>query len=346
MERDYEEILTPQMMTQELWEKSGHWDHYRENMFTSEIEDKLYAIKPMNCPGCMIYYKSKSHSYRELPLRVGEIGHVHRYEPSGAINGLFRVRSFHQDDAHIFMKPSDIKEEILGVLKLTDVLYSKFDLSYHLELSTRPEKSIGTDEEWETATKGLKDALDEWNHPYRINEGDGAFYGPKIDLHVKDAIGRSWQCGTIQLDMSLPEKFDLEYMDSDGVNKRPIMIHRAIFGSIERFLAILVEHYAGKFPLWLSPLPVRVLTVADRHADYAYEVAKTLKKHGFTCDVDESSESVNKKVRNAQLQQINYILMVGDKELENKSVTVRTRDNIVHGETAIDSFIKQLQEEL
>lgn len=344
--REYVEIKTPQLMSQKLWETSGHWEHYHENMFTSVIEERQFAIKPMNCPGCMLYYNSKKHSYRELPMRVAELGHVHRFEPSGAINGLFRVRSFHQDDAHIFLTLNDIKSEILGVLDLVDELYRTFSLEYHLELSTRPEKSIGTDEQWEQATQGLKDALDAWGHKYKINEGDGAFYGPKIDLHIRDAIGRSWQCGTIQLDFSLPEKFELEYNDGSGEPKRPVIIHRAIFGSLERFFGILIEHYAGKFPLWLSPRQVRIITVADRHADFAHEVARAYSARGIHVEVDDGQESVGKKVRNAQLEQVNYMLTIGDQEVENKTVSVRTRDNVVHGATNPDELLEKLCEEI
>ncbi|WP_316355646.1 threonine--tRNA ligase [Candidatus Neptunichlamydia sp. REUL1] len=337
----YETIKTPQLMTRELWELSGHWEHYKENMFTVELDDeRSYAIKPMNCPGCMLYFKGRSHSYRELPLRIAEFGHVHRREPSGALNGLFRVQSFHQDDAHIFMQPSQIKDEILGVLHLVKEIYETFGLRYTFELSTRPEKAMGSDEDWKVTTAGLQEALDEWGSNYKINEGDGAFYGPKIDLHVHDAIGRRWQCGTIQLDMSLPEKFKLEYKDSDGEYKRPIMIHRAIFGSIERFLGILIEHFAGKFPFWMSPLPVRVIPVAEAHADYARDVARQIRKAGFLCDCDESPESLGKRVRNAQLLKINYMLTVGDKEVQNKSIALRTRDNVVHGEIKLEDFLK------
>jgi threonyl-tRNA synthetase len=341
----YVEIKTPQLMTQQLWETSGHWFHYRENMYAFAIEDRHYAIKPMNCPGCMLYYKSHTHSYREFPLRIAEVGHVHRHEASGALSGLFRVRSFHQDDAHIFMRHSDIKAEILGVIALIEEIYSAFGLTYRLELSTRPAQSIGTDDDWALTTAGLKDALDAWGQPYRINEGDGAFYGPKIDIHIRDALGRSWQCGTIQLDSSLPEKFSLEYMDSDGQLKRPVMAHRAIFGSIERFMGILIEHFMGRFPLWMSPSQVKVITVADRHAQYAYEVAAEIKKAGFICDVDETSESVNKKIRNAQLMQYNYMLTVGDKELENRTIALRTRDNVVHGELKLDAFLSAIEKE-
>ncbi|HEY2810134.1 MAG TPA: threonine--tRNA ligase [Rhabdochlamydiaceae bacterium] len=341
----YVEIKTPQIMSQHLWETSGHWFHYRENMYAFSIEDRHFAIKPMNCPGCMLYYKSHTHSYREFPLRVAELGHVHRHEASGALSGLFRVRSFHQDDAHLFMRPSDIKAEIMNAIELVERTYSTFGLAFRLELSTRPAKSIGTDEDWEIATAGLKDALDAWGQEYRINEGDGAFYGPKIDIHIKDALGRSWQCGTVQLDMALPEKFALEYMDSDGHLKRPVMIHLAVFGSVERFMGILIEHFIGKFPLWISPSQVMVITVADRHAEYAHTLAAHIRKAHFCCDVDATSESVNKKIRNAQLMQYNYMLTVGDKELENQTVALRTRDNVVHGELKLESFLQTIQKE-
>lgn len=341
----YVEIKTPQLLSQALWETSGHWFHYRENMYAFSIEERHYAIKPMNCPGCMLYFKSQTHSYRELPLRVAEIGHVHRHEASGALSGLFRVRSFHQDDAHLFMRPSDIKHEIISVIGLVDEIYSTFGLPYRLELSTRPEKSIGNDHDWEIVTAGLKDALDAWDQPYRINEGDGAFYGPKIDIHIKDTLGRSWQCGTIQLDMALPEKFQLEYMDSDGQLKRPVMIHRALFGSIERFMGILIEHFAGKFPLWINPRQVCVITVADRHKDYAHQIGAEIKKAGFLCDIDDTSESVNKKIRNAQLMQYNYMLTVGDQEFEKRTINLRTRDNVVHGELELKDFIATIEKE-
>lgn len=342
----YIEIKTPQLMSQELWETSGHWVHYRENMYAFNIEQRHFAIKPMNCPGCMLYFKSATHSYRELPLRVGEIGHVHRHEASGALSGLFRVRSFHQDDAHLFMRPSDIKKEILDVIGLVEEIYSTFGLPYRLELSTRPEKSIGTDEDWEVAVEGLKGALETWGQPFRINEGDGAFYGPKIDIHIKDALNRSWQCGTIQLDMALPEKFQLEYMDSDGQLKRPVMIHRALFGSIERFFGILIEHFAGKFPLWISPRQILILTIADRHKEYAEQLTYQIRKEGFLCELDDTSESVNKKIRNAQLMQYNYMLTIGDKEVENRTINLRTRDNVVHGELSLSEFIEKVKEEL
>jgi threonyl-tRNA synthetase len=342
----YIEIKTPTMMTRELWEISGHWKNYREHMFTSHVEERDFAIKPMNCPGCMLYFKGHTHSYRELPLRVAEIGNVHRFEPSGSLSGLFRVRSFHQDDAHIFMKPEDIQSEITDVLAFADNLYSTFGLSYRLELSTRPlENTIGTDEEWEIATQGLKGALDLNGREYRINEGDGAFYGPKIDFHIKDAINRSWQCGTVQLDMALPKQFDLHYTGSDGLPKTPVMIHRALFGSIERFFGILIEHYAGRFPLWLSPSQIRIINVADRHEDYAKKLGQQFREAGFHVEIDASNESVNKKVRNAQLAQTNYILIAGDQEVEHGTVNLRTRDNTVHGELDIASFLKTIEEE-
>ncbi len=343
---DYIEIKTPALMTRELWERSGHWSNYRQNMFTSHIEERDFAIKPMNCPGGMLFYSSHPHSYRELPLRVAEIGNVHRFEPSGALSGLFRVRSFHQDDAHTFMKPEDIQNEIFNAIQFADEVYKTFGLQYHLELSTRPEKNtIGTDEEWERATSALQKALDASGIPYRINPGDGAFYGPKIDFHIRDALHRTWQCGTIQLDMALPEKFDLEYTASDGSRQRPVMIHRTILGSVERFFGILIEHFAGKFPFWISPRQIRLLVVADRHIDYAKEKMKQFKEHGFHVELDADNESVSKKVRRAQLDQVNYILTVGDKEMENGTLNVRTRDNIVHGEIHPDELIAKLHQE-
>ncbi len=345
-QNDYVEIKTPSLMTKELWEISGHWSNYRQNMFTSTVEEREFAIKPMNCPGGMLFFKSRNHSYRELPLRVAEIGNVHRFEPSGALSGLFRVRSFHQDDAHIFMKREDIESEILGILTLADEIYSTFGLKYHLELSTKPESNtIGSDDDWEIATNGLQNALDRSGRSYKLNPGDGAFYGPKIDFHIRDALNRTWQCGTIQLDMSLPERFELEYTAADGTRKRPIMLHRALFGSIERFFGILIEHFAGRFPLWISPRQARVLTVADRHEPFALEVAKQLKDAGFHVEVDSASESVSKKVRNAQLDQVNYILTVGDQEAESKTVSLRTRENFVFGTIALPDLIKAMLEE-
>jgi threonyl-tRNA synthetase len=315
-------------------------------MFLSVIEDREFAIKPMNCPGGMLWYRSKGHSYRELPMRVAELGMVHRYEPSGSLSGLFRVRGFHQDDAHIFMRPEDIQSEILGCLTLLDKLYTTFGLSYKLVLSTRPtENTIGSDADWEMTTSALKKALEATGKPFTIAEGEGAFYGPKIDIHVFDALGRTWQCGTVQLDASLPERFDLEYTAPDGTKKRPIMAHRALLGSIERFFGNLIEFYAGKFPLWLSPAQVAILPVADRHLDYAHEVKKTFFDAGFEVKVDESSESVGKKVREAQMEQYNYILTVGDREVEERNVSVRTRDNIVHGQMDVNALLALINEE-
>ena len=343
---DYVEIKTPLILVRELWETSGHWMNYRQNMFSFVTEEREMAIKPMNCPGGMLFYKSTVHSYRDLPYRVGEIGHVHRYELSGALSGLFRVRSFHQDDAHIFMRPQDIENEILGAIRIADEIYKTFGLEYHLELSTRPkENTIGSDKDWEVATDGLKGALDRMGRPYRINEGDGAFYGPKIDFHIRDAIGRTWQLGTIQLDMALPEKFDLEYTDENGSRKRPVMIHRALLGSVERFFGILIEHFAGRFPLWISPRQIRVITVADRHLPAAEKIAAQLRQQQFLCDIDDSNESVSKKVRNAQLDQVNYILTIGDKEAETNTATLRTRDNVVHGEIQMAEFLAKLDQE-
>ncbi len=342
-ENDYVEIKTPTLMTKELWEISGHWSNYRQNMFTSTVEEREFAIKPMNCPGGMLYFKSHTHSYRELPLRVAEIGNVHRFEPSGALSGLFRVRSFHQDDAHIFMKKEDIENEILGILRLADEIYSTFGLKYHLELSTRPAaNTIGSDEDWEIATSGLKNALERSQRPYKLNPGDGAFYGPKIDFHIRDALNRTWQCGTIQLDMALPERFELEYTAPDGSRKRPIMLHRALFGSIERFFGILIEHFAGRFPLWISPRQVRVLTVADRHEPYAAKVVSEIKRAGFHVELDSASESVSKKVRNAQIDQVNYILTIGDQEEESQTVSLRTRDNFVVGAIELPTLIEAM----
>jgi threonyl-tRNA synthetase len=346
-EGNYVEIKTPTMMSKELWERSGHWYHYRENMYTSHVEERDFAIKPMNCPGCMLFYRTAIHSYRELPLRIAEIGHVHRFEASGALNGLFRVRSFHQDDAHLFMRPDQVHEEVNQILRLVEKIYTTFSLPYRFELSTRPEKSktIGTDEEWENATNGLRGALDDSGHTYQINEGDGAFYGPKIDIHIRDAIGRSWQMGTVQLDWSLPQKFELEFVASDAKHERPVMLHRAIFGSIERFFGILIEHFTGKFPFWISPYQVRIATVADRHAPYAHELKARIEKLGINCDVDETNESVGKKVRNAQMLKYNYLLTVGDKEVENKTIALRTRDNVVHGEIDISNFLDKVVKE-
>lgn len=342
----YVETKTPSMMVKTLWEKSGHWQNYRENMFLSTIEEREFAIKPMNCPGAMLYYSSTNHSYRELPMKIAEIGHVHRYEPSGSLSGLFRVRSFHQDDAHIFMTLDQIQEVITETLKLLHEIYSTFGLTYELVLSTKPEKNtIGSDEYWTISTESLKNALDSQGLQYTINHGDGAFYGPKIDIKLLDALGRGWQCGTIQLDMALPERFELEYTANDGSKKRPIIAHRALLGSIERFLGSLIEFYAGKFPFWLSPRQVVLIPVADRHNDRAHEIAALMKKQEFETEVYDTQESVSKKIRQAQILQFNYILTVGDQELTNSTVSVRTRDNVVHGEMDVKKLIETLQEE-
>lgn len=346
IEAGYQEIKTPIILSRKLWEISGHWENYRENMYETKIDETEYAIKPMNCPGGLLMYTENLHSYRELPLRWGEIGLVHRHELSGVLSGLFRVRSFHQDDAHIFMRSDQIKEEILNVLKLIEKIYSTFGLSYHLELSTRPPKSIGSDEAWEVATKGLKDALEATNKEYKINEGDGAFYGPKIDVHIKDAIGRTWQCGTIQLDMNLPERFNLVYIDSDGKEKRPIMIHRVIYGSIERFLGILIEHFAGAFPIWLSPIQVIIIPVSEKFNDYAITVAEKLKSSSIRLEIDNSDNSLNKRIRNAEKNKIPYILIVGEKEIKNKKISVRQRGKGDQGVVSLDNFINKISQEI
>ncbi len=345
-EANYKEIKTPIILSKKLWEISGHWENYRENMYETKIDEMEYAIKPMNCPGGLLMYSEELHSYRDLPLRWGEIGLVHRHELSGVLSGLFRVRSFHQDDAHIFMRPDQIKDEILGVLKLVEKVYSVFGLSYHLELSTRPSKSIGSDEAWQIATEGLKNALDAAGKEYKINEGDGAFYGPKIDIHIKDAIGRTWQCGTIQLDMNLPERFNLFYIDSDGKEKRPVMIHRVIYGSIERFLGILIEHYAGVFPVWLSPIQAIIIPVSEKFSDYSKNIAEKIKSAGIRLEIDNSNESLNKRIRNAEKNKIPYILVVGEKEVKTQSVSVRQRNVGDQGVISINEFINKIKEEI
>jgi len=335
----YVETKTPIMLNRFLWERSGHWENYRENMYISAIDDIEYAIKPMNCPGGMLIYRQKPHSYRELPLRAAEVGLVHRHELSGVLSGLFRVRAFHQDDAHLYMRPDQIQDEILGILKLSERMYGTFGLGFHLELSTRPEKSIGTDEQWETATNGLESALKAYGKDYTLNEGDGAFYGPKIDLHIKDALARTWQCGTIQLDMAQPERFDLYYIDKDNEKHRPIMIHRTVFGSIERFLGILIEHFAGKFPLWMTPLQAIILPLNDDLVPYSNEVHTRLKSAGLRVEVDSRTESLNKKVREAQLNYIPLILTIGGKEKEGRTLAVRTLDGKVKYGVSHETFL-------
>ena len=335
----YVESKTPIMLNRTLWERSGHWENYRENMYTSTIDDMEYAIKPMNCPGGMLLYKTKPHSYRDLPLRIAEVGLVHRHELSGVLSGLFRVRSFHQDDAHLYMTADHIEAEILAILKLAERMYGAFGLGFHLELSTRPEKSIGTDEQWETATSGLASALDAYGKKYELNEGDGAFYGPKIDLHINDALNRTWQCGTIQLDMSQPENFNLYYIDKDNEKHRPIMIHRTVFGSIERFLGILIEHFAGKFPLWMAPVQAIVLPINDDLVSYSREISEVLTNAGLRVEVDSRTESLNKKIREAQLQYVPLILTIGGKEKEAGTLSVRTLDGSVKYGVTHQSFL-------
>ena len=338
----YVETKTPIMLNRALWEKSGHWENYRENMYTSSIDDNDFAIKPMNCPGGMLIYGRKPHSYKDLPLRAAEVGLVHRHELSGVLQGLFRVRAFHQDDAHLYMMPEHIKDEILGVLRLSERMYNTFGLGFHLELSTRPEKSIGTDEQWDTATNGLVAALKAYGRDYKVNEGDGAFYGPKIDVHIKDALGRTWQCGTVQLDMNMPERFDLSYIGQDNERHRPIMIHRVIYGSIERFFGILVEHFAGKFPLWLAPVQAILLPINDDLIPFARAQAADLEKAGLRTEVDLRSESLKKKVRDAQLQQIPLILTCGARERDEGTVSVRTLDGKVRQGVALSDFKTQV----
>ena len=339
----YVEISTPIMLNRELWETSGHWFHYRDNMYTTVIDETDFAIKPMNCPGGMLVYKMQPHSYKELPIRMAEIGLVHRHEKSGALHGLMRVRCFNQDDAHIFMTREQITDEIKGVVRLIDEVYSNFGFKYHVELSTRPEDSMGSDEDWEVATNGLRKALEELNLPYEVNEGDGAFYGPKIDFHLEDSLGRTWQCGTIQLDFQLPQRFEAEYVGADGDKHRPIMIHRVVFGSIERFIGILIEHYAGKFPLWLAPVQVKILPISDKHIEYAKSVVADLTAKGFRCELDTRDEKIGYKIREAQLEKVPYMLIVGQKEEDEKTVSVRKRDQGDIGSMTIDQFASQAE---
>ena len=342
----YVEISTPIILNRSLWETSGHWDHYKNNMYTTVIDGQDYAIKPMNCPGGVLTYASEPRSYRDLPLRMGELGIVHRHEKSGQLHGLMRVRCFTQDDAHIFMTPEQIKDEIMGVAKLINEVYTLFSFKYHVELSTRPEDSMGSDEDWEMATEGLRSALDALGLDYVVNEGDGAFYGPKIDFHLVDAIGRTWQCGTIQLDFQLPQRFELEYQGADGEKHRPIMIHRVVFGSIERFIGILIEHFAGAFPTWLAPVQVKVLPISDKYADYAEKVRKQLDDAGIRVEVDTRAEKIGYKIREAQMQKVPYMVIVGQKEEEEGLVSVRSRFAGDEGQKNPEEFIKALKEEI
>ena len=342
----YVEISTPVILNRSLWETSGHWDHYKNNMYTTMIDEEDYAIKPMNCPGGVLVYASEPRSYRDLPLRMGELGLVHRHEKSGQLHGLMRVRCFTQDDAHIFMTPEQIKEEIKGVATLINEVYTLFGFKYHVELSTRPEDSMGSDEDWELATEGLRSALEELGLPYVVNEGDGAFYGPKIDFHLEDCIGRTWQCGTIQLDFQLPQRFELEYTGADGEKHRPIMIHRVVFGSIERFIGILIEHFAGAFPTWLAPVQVKVLPISDKYAEYASKVYEALNAAGIRAEMDTRSEKIGYKIREAQTHKIPYMLVVGQKEEEENTVSVRSRFAGDEGASSLDGFIEKLQKEI
>ena len=342
----YVEISTPIMLNRRLWETSGHWEHYKENMYTTVIDGEDFAVKPMNCPGGMLVYKSQPHSYRELPLRIAEVGLVHRHEKSGALHGLMRVRCFNQDDAHIFMTPEQIRDEIKGVVRLIDEVYQLFGFKYFIELSTRPEDSMGSDEDWELATEGLRKALEDMQMDYTVNEGDGAFYGPKIDFHLVDAIGRTWQCGTIQLDFQLPQRFEAEYIGADGEMHRPIMIHRVCFGSIERFVGILTEHFAGKFPTWLSPVQVKILPISDKHIEYGAQVMARLKEAGIRCELDERPEKIGYKIREARNERVPYMLVVGQKEEENGLVSVRSRFAGDEGQKELELFISELSEEI
>lgn len=342
----YEEIKTPIILNKELWIQSGHWDHYKDNMYFTKIDDQDYAIKPMNCPGSMIMYKRTMHSYKELPIRLCELGLVHRHEKSGVLHGLMRVRCFTQDDAHIFMLPSQVTDEIIGVIDLIDYFYSLFGFKYHVELSTRPEDSMGTDEQWEMATEALKVALEKKGLKYKVNEGDGAFYGPKIDFHLEDSIGRTWQCGTIQLDFQMPERFDLTYVGEDSEKHRPVMLHRVIFGSIERFIAILTEHYAGAFPTWLAPVQVKILPITDRSLDYACKIQAQLEELDIRTELDNRNEKIGYKIRAAQMEKVPYMLVIGDKEVENSVVSVRSRVKGDTGSMSVGDFINTVEEEI
>ncbi|MPW25103.1 threonine--tRNA ligase [Alkalibaculum sp. M08DMB] len=346
VKRGYKEIKTPIMLDVELWKRSGHWENYKDNMYFTDVDDRQFAVKPMNCPGGMIVYKGNMHSYRDLPLRMGELGLVHRHELSGALHGLMRVRNFTQDDAHIYLTPDQMKDEIIKVIELTDNIYNIFGFKYHMELSTKPEKAIGTDEQWDRATDVLREALEFLGKDYKLNEGDGAFYGPKIDFHLEDTIGRTWQCGTIQLDFQMPERFDLTYIGPDGEKHRPVMIHRTVFGSIERFIAILTEHFAGAFPLWLSPEQIIILPIAPSHHDYCEKVKKLYEEHNIRVNVDYRDEKIGYKIREAQLQKIPYMLVVGDKEVESESVSIRSRKDGDEGSKNYNEFLGIIEKKI
>lgn len=342
----YQEVKTPVMLNEELWHRSGHWDHYKDNMYTTKIDEQDFALKPMNCPGGMLVYKSKMHSYKDLPIRMGELGLVHRHEKSGQLNGLFRVRCFTQDDAHIFCLPEQIESEIIDLMHLINQVYSLFGFTYTVELSTRPEDSMGSDEDWTTAENALRKALKHENMEYVVNEGDGAFYGPKIDFHIKDSLGRDWQCGTIQLDFQMPERFDLNYIGQDGEKHRPVMLHRVVFGSIERFIGVLIEHYAGAFPTWLAPVQVKILTISDKQKEYADELVKQFMKEGIRAELDDREEKIGYKIREAQLQKIPYMLIIGEKEVEANAVGVRARKEGDIGQMPVKEFISKIKEEI
>ena len=342
----YQEVKTPVMLNEELWHRSGHWDHYKDNMYTTKIDEQDFALKPMNCPGGMLVYKSKMHSYKDLPIRMGELGLVHRHEKSGQLNGLFRVRCFTQDDAHIFCLPEQIESEIIDLMHLINQVYSLFGFTYTVELSTRPEDSMGSDEDWTTAENALRKALEHENMEYVVNEGDGAFYGPKIDFHIKDSLGRDWQCGTIQLDFQMPERFDLNYIGQDGEKHRPVMLHRVVFGSIERFIGVLIEHYAGAFPTWLAPVQVKILTISYRQKEYADELVKQFMKEGIRAELDDREEKIGYKIREAQLQKIPYMLIIGEKEVEANAVGVRARKEGDIGQMPVKEFISKIKEEI
>ncbi len=342
----YQEIRTPLILNEALWHQSGHWDHYKENMYFTNIDDGDYAIKPMNCPGGILVYKNSMHSYRDLPLRLSELGIVHRHELSGALHGLMRVRCFTQDDAHLYMTKEQIKEEVVGIIKLIDKFYKLFGFEYFVELSTRPEDSMGSDEDWEIATNGLREALDSIGKEYRVNEGDGAFYGPKIDFHLKDCIGRTWQCGTIQLDFQMPERFDLSYIGADGEKHRPVMVHRTIYGSVERFIGILIEQYAGAFPTWLAPIQVKLMNITDTQYDYLKKVEETLKENNIRVEIDTRNEKIGYKIREAQLQKVPYMLILGDKEVEAGKVAVRSRKDGDLGAISLEEFIEKIKNEI
>ena len=342
----YQEVKTPVMLNEELWHRSGHWDHYKDNMYTTKIDEQDFALKPMNCPGGMLVYKSKMHSYKDLPIRMGELGLVHRHEKSGQLNGLFRVRCFTQDDAHIFCLPEQIESEIIDLMHLINQVYSLFGFTYTVELSTRPEDSMGSDEDWTTAENALRKALEHENMEYVVNEGDGAFYGPKIDFHIKDSLGRDWQCGTIQLDFQMPERFDLNYIGQDGEKHRPVMLHRVVFGSIERFIGVLIEHYAGAFPTWLAPVQVKILTISDKQKEYADELVKQFMKEGIRAELDDREEKIGYKIREAQLQKIPYMLIIGEKEVEANAVGVRARKEGDIGQMPVKEFISKIKEKI